>query len=85
MNRRAFVAGSLACLAAPLVAEAQQAGKVARVGLLSVGLAVPSEEIASSPLLTSLRDLGWIAARTSSSNPGLLRARPIGFRRWRLT
>src|SRR5262250_175257 len=54
MNRRAFVAGSVACLATPRVAEAQQAGKVARVGLLSVGPAVPSEEIATSPLLTSL-------------------------------
>jgi hypothetical protein len=33
MRRRAFLAGSLA-LAAPLAVEAQQAGKVHRVGLI---------------------------------------------------
>jgi putative ABC transport system substrate-binding protein len=37
MNRRAFVTGLGAVLAAPLAAEAQQAGKVYRVGVLSLG------------------------------------------------
>ena len=35
VTRRSFLAGSLAGLAAPLAAEAQQAGKVPRVGYLS--------------------------------------------------
>jgi hypothetical protein len=34
MNRRAFVTGLGAVLAAPLAAEAQQAGKVYRIGYL---------------------------------------------------
>ena len=34
MERRAFVAGSLAILAAPLAAAAQQTTKVCRIGLL---------------------------------------------------
>ena len=39
MDRRAFLAGSAALLAAPLAAEAQQAAKVARIGYLSTNLA----------------------------------------------
>src|SRR4029450_8484629 len=35
MDRRAFLAGSAALLAAPLAAEAQQTGKVPRIGFLS--------------------------------------------------
>ena len=37
MNRRAFVTGLGAVLAAPLAAEAQQTGKVYRIGFLRVG------------------------------------------------
>jgi hypothetical protein len=37
MDRRAFFAGSLGLLAAPLAAEAQQGGRVYRLGLLSGG------------------------------------------------
>ncbi len=57
-DRRAFlstVAASL--LAAPLAAEAQTAGKVARVGILSVDA---PEQAARSPFLAALRDLHWI-------------------------
>jgi hypothetical protein len=39
MNRRAFVTGLGAVLAAPLAADAQQAGKVWRIGFLSPGQA----------------------------------------------
>jgi putative ABC transport system substrate-binding protein len=35
VDRRAFVAGTLSVLAAPLGAEAQQAGRVARIGVLA--------------------------------------------------
>ena len=51
MNRRAFVTGSVALLAAPLAAEAQQARRVVRVGLLGV---VPEE--AAKPYLGALRE-----------------------------
>jgi len=49
----------LALGAAPL-AEAQQLDKVHRVGVLSVGIAPPPEEVERSPFITSLRDLGWV-------------------------
>src|SRR5712664_3791181 len=35
MNRRSFIAGATALLTAPLAVEAQQAGKVFRIGVLS--------------------------------------------------
>jgi hypothetical protein len=40
MNRRAFLAGTIAFSAAPLAVEAEQAGRVPRIGL--VGNAPPS-------------------------------------------
>src|SRR5262245_18805647 len=58
MDRRTFLgtfAGSM--LAAPLAAGAQQPGKVARVGILSVD---PPEQAARSPFLKALRDLHWV-------------------------
>jgi putative ABC transport system substrate-binding protein len=58
MDRRAFLAGAAALFASPLVAEAQQAGKVYRIGYLSSG---PST---SNPFVEGfregLRELGWI-------------------------
>ena len=43
MDRRTFLAGTGAVLlAAPLAAEAQQAGRVVRIGLLSTGAPGPS-------------------------------------------
>src|SRR5258705_10569027 len=60
MNRRSFI-GTLAgaLLAAPLSAEAQQVGKVPRIGFLSV--TSPSDR---PPLLDAfrqgLRELGWV-------------------------
>src|SRR5262245_55741838 len=60
MNRRAFVSGSLLVLAAPLVAEAQQAGKVYRIGVLSAEVLPPG-------LLQSfqegLRELGYVEGK----------------------
>jgi ABC-type uncharacterized transport system substrate-binding protein len=60
MERRAFVSGiTLGLLAAPLAADAQQAGKVPRIGFLS--LPSPSDR---PPLLDAfrqtLRELGWV-------------------------
>jgi putative ABC transport system substrate-binding protein len=63
MDRRHFLLTSLAgALAAPL-AGAEQAGKVARVGFLSVGTAPAPEEVARSPFLAALRDRRWIAGQ----------------------
>jgi putative ABC transport system substrate-binding protein len=55
MNRRAFVTGLGAVLAAPLAAEAQQAGKVYRIGIL----ANVSGDI-WGPFIEGLRDLGYV-------------------------
>jgi putative ABC transport system substrate-binding protein len=59
MDRRTFVAGMGAVLlAAPLGAEAQQAGKVWRIGVLSPG---PSTgPFSSTHLQQSLRELGYV-------------------------
>jgi len=61
MDRRAFLVGAAALLAAPLAAEAQPAGKVPRIGYLSLNLA-------TSPHLheafrQGLRDLGYVEGR----------------------
>jgi putative ABC transport system substrate-binding protein len=61
MDRRTFLAGSAALLAAPLAAKAQQAAKVARIGWLAGNLT-------ASPHLREafrqgLRDLGYVEGR----------------------
>ena len=65
MDRRTFVCaltGGL--LAAPLAAEAQQTGKMARVGILGIGPAPSPQELAKSvstnPFWLSMRHLGWV-------------------------
>ena len=63
MRRRAFmavVAGGL--LAAPLAAEAQQTGKVWRIGYLDQGSAARSASYVDG-LRQGLRDLGWVEGR----------------------
>ena len=63
MDRRAFI-GTLAggLLAAPLVGEAQQAGKVYRIGILE---AIPAAQNAPNldALRKGLRDLGYVEGR----------------------
>jgi putative tryptophan/tyrosine transport system substrate-binding protein len=64
IDRRAFLAGAAALLAAPLAAEAQPAEKVRRVGFLSVGAAPSAEEVArGSRFLAALRELGWVEGK----------------------
>ena len=58
----------LLALAALLLATAPSAGaqtatQTGRVGVLSIGLAPPPEEVERSPFITSLRDLGWVRGR----------------------
>jgi len=60
-NRRAFLAGAAAMIAAPRVARAQSAGKVYRIGYLGSG---PEAAARRDPLfpvffLGRLRELGW--------------------------
>jgi putative ABC transport system substrate-binding protein len=52
VNRRAFIATATAILVAPLAVEAQQAGKMFRIGVLGVG----SPEL----LRQSLREVGYV-------------------------
>ena len=61
MDRRAFVAGAAALLAAPLAAEAQQAGKVYRIGLLGIAPPTsPSLRRSSEAFVQGLRDGGFV-------------------------
>ena len=64
IERRAFLVGVAALLAAPLAAEAQPAGKVYRLGTLNLG-AQPSAETydARRDVVEALRDLGYIEGR----------------------
>src|SRR5262252_2720017 len=65
MDRRTFL-GALAggLLAAPLAAEAQQATKMARMGILNMGPAPTpqglAKSVATNPFWLSMRQLGWV-------------------------
>ncbi len=83
ISRRIFLAtfaGSL--LAAPLVGETQPAGKVARVGTLSVEAGPPPQvDVARAAFLARLKELGWIEgqnlvfeSRYAAGQPDRLRA-----------
>ena len=65
MDRRAFVTGMGAVLAAPLGAEAQQRGKVYRIGVL-----IPGKPELESVIWTDLRgqlgEHGWVEGRNLS-------------------
>jgi putative ABC transport system substrate-binding protein len=59
MDRRAFL-GTLSLLVAPLVAEAQQQGKVYRVGILTNNASDPAEARLWQAFRSGLRERGWI-------------------------
>src|SRR5262245_41155595 len=59
IDRRGFIAGSLTLLAAPLAAEAQQAGKVYRIGYLSYSSSASSPHLLEA-FREGLRALGWV-------------------------
>jgi ABC-type uncharacterized transport system substrate-binding protein len=62
MHRRTFLCGlTLGTLAIPLAAEAQQAAKVARIGLLSLNVSASPHVL--EPFLQGLRDLGYVEGR----------------------
>jgi putative ABC transport system substrate-binding protein len=65
IDRRAFISGAtLALLAAPVVAEAQEAGKVWRIGYLSPSAPTPEDGL---QLLAALRqglvEMGYVEGR----------------------
>ena len=63
MERRTFLAGTGAVLlAAPLAAEAQQAGKVPRIGVLYSGLSGASVPVLEG-FRQGLRELGYVEAK----------------------
>jgi putative tryptophan/tyrosine transport system substrate-binding protein len=61
MDRRAFITGTLSLLAAPLVGEAQPAGKVYRIGLLYASTGFdPSRDPTERALVEGLREHGYV-------------------------
>src|SRR5262249_59655578 len=60
MDRREFVVGGLAAVAAPNGVEAQQAAKIPRVGFLSTGKKVPPEHPYLVAIADRLRDAGYV-------------------------
>ena len=64
MDRRRFLLISLAgALAAPLAAEAQQAGKVYRVGWLVAALRIPAASASLRPSWRDFEKLGYVEGR----------------------
>jgi putative ABC transport system substrate-binding protein len=64
MERRRFIeviAGGL--LAAPLAAEAQQAGKVARIGILDGGSSYPERQALWNIFRQALREAGYVEGK----------------------
>src|SRR5881628_88505 len=59
MNRRAFISTALGFLAAPLAVDAQQPGKVARIGVLWQGSSASGPHIREA-FRQGLRDLGYV-------------------------
>src|SRR5678816_745456 len=63
MDRRTFLAGTGALLAAPLAAEPQEAGKPARIGRLSPSLPETDAPL-SDAFRKGLHELGWIEGQS---------------------
>jgi putative ABC transport system substrate-binding protein len=65
MNRRTFLSAlTLGTLAAPLAGEAQQAGRLYRIGLIESGTQSPPLTNRGSLLLSErLQELGWVSGR----------------------
>ena len=82
MNRRnaglALLLGPVAFGIASRAAEAQQPGKVCRIGYLSAPTRA-SVEPGVQAFLRALRELGWVEGQTSSSNIAGPTARSSGF------
>ena len=62
MDRRPFITGTIGLLAAPLCAEAQQAGKVYRIGFLG-GTSRTANTVMTNAFSQGLRELGYVEGR----------------------
>ena len=63
MDRRAFIAGAVSLLSAPLAAGAQPAGKIARVGILDGGSSYPERQALWNVFRQALRDAGYVEGK----------------------
>jgi putative ABC transport system substrate-binding protein len=61
MRRREFLQAAALAVAAPLAARAQQAGKTAIIGILSIGGAAGEQRVTA--FLQRLKELGWVDGR----------------------
>ena len=72
MDRRAFIAGTIGLLAAPLAAEAQAAGKkFPTLGILGIAAGAPAGPVLLTTFFQGLQDQGWSKAGTSTSSGAL--------------
>jgi len=60
MNRRVFISGTVAVLAAQLAAEAQQPGKVYRIGLLDYSAPDPARQAWWNAFRQRVRERGYV-------------------------
>jgi putative ABC transport system substrate-binding protein len=65
MRRRAFLAGSIAAVAAPRAADAQQVGKVARIGWISAA-SVSAHARGIESFRNALHELGYVDGKNIS-------------------
>jgi putative tryptophan/tyrosine transport system substrate-binding protein len=63
MDRRVFVTGLGAWLVTPFAAEAQQAGKVRRIGIIGLVRPPPSQNAPLEAFRGVLRERGWIEGK----------------------
>jgi ABC-type uncharacterized transport system substrate-binding protein len=69
MDRRAFIASTLVLLAAPLAAEAQPAGRVYQVGLLSTAVDPATWRAVYKPFIEAMRELNYVEGRNLVIKP----------------
>ena len=70
IDRRTFLAGTGAVLlAAPLAAEAQQTGRVYRIGLLEYGEPDPARQARWNVFREQMRQLGYVEGQNVSFEP----------------
>ena len=63
MNRRDFIAGLGGAAVWPVVARAQQADRLRRIGVLTGGIDDAPERARVSAFIEELRNLGWFEAK----------------------
>jgi putative tryptophan/tyrosine transport system substrate-binding protein len=76
VDRRAFIAGTLGLVVAPLGGEAQQAGKIPRIGIMYAGSA-PTP--GADALRRGLAELGWVEGQNLLIENRYAEERPARF------